>query len=325
MSSFRFILMPVVAGGFVLLTGSVGLVRPGSADAARDTAPPPAHLAPPTRSAPNAAAVAALDRTLTLLDPGSLHWLEMGLWQQVSAGGVVCEAEGRYLLAPGPRFRLELKTRHGTATGSLMVVGDGTTLWQKTQIDPGGQATCGRVRLGEVLKRFNRPDVPPQVLDEFFRSQGCGSLVLLLPGLRQQLNWVGKERVRRNGRVLVKLSGVWGPAESAVLAPPGEAWPEGLPRQCRLYLDAETSWPHRLEWWGPDPPHKDDALLVQMEFRDPVINRPMSADRCAREFTPDLDPAQVPDITKETIQRLDARCRKIQKVRASHAPATAAP
>ncbi len=321
MSSFRSVLMPLSAGAALLLLGSVGLVRPSGADAARDPAPPPPQLPPPAAAAPDAAAVAALDRTLALLAPGKLQWLEMGLWQRVSAGGVVCEAEGRYLLAPGPRFRLELKTHHGSATGSLVVVGDGTTLWQKTQVGSGAPASCRRVRLGEVFERFNRPEVPPQVLDEFFRAQGCGSIVLLLPGLRQQLNWVGKERVRRDGRVLVKLSGVWAPAETAVLVRPGAEWPEGLPRQCRLYLDAETSWPHRLEWWGPDPPRDADALLVQVEFRDPVLNRPLSAERCAREFRLDIDPAQVPDMTKETIQQLDARRRKIQIVQASHAPA----
>ena len=53
-------------------------------------------------------------------------------------------------------------------------------------------------------------------------------------------------------------------------------WPHSFPRQCRLFLDARTRWPHRLEWWGPAPPRKGDSLLLQMEFRNPRLGQPLA-------------------------------------------------
>ena len=55
----------------------------------------------------------------------------------------------------------------------------------------------------------------------------------------------------------------------------------------RLYLDPKTLWPHRLEWWGADPPRPGDVLLMQTEFRDPLLNRPPPPDRLMRELTLD--------------------------------------
>jgi hypothetical protein len=127
------------------------------------------------------------------------------------------------------------------------------------------------------------------------------------------MNWVHKETVRRNGRVLLKLAGTWAPAEAAVLSRSGTSWPNGLPRQCRLYLDPDTLWPQRLEWWGPQPARRDDSLLVQLEFRDPVLNRAPSAEQVARAFQPDVNPAQVPDATALVLGQLEARARSLAR------------
>jgi hypothetical protein len=96
--------------------------------------------------------------------------------------------------------------------------------------------------------------------------------------------WTEKEEVRRQDRNLIKLTGVLTLTSAEALAPAKEKWPDGLPRAARLYLDPKTLWPHRMEWWGPDPPRKGDVLLMQIEFRDPALNQPMSAERCAGEF-----------------------------------------
>jgi hypothetical protein len=106
----------------------------------------------------------------------------------------------------------------------------------------------------------------------------------LLQTMRSRLEWSRMETVRREGRAFIKLTGTWSSESAEALAPTGGSWPDGLPQQCRLYLDAETLWPHRVEWWGPDVPRSADVLLVQMEFRDPVLNQPLSAEGCAREF-----------------------------------------
>jgi hypothetical protein len=315
MSYSRFVLLPLVACTALLLTGSLGPGRPSAGPRPAEAAmiaplAPASQPAPPADPVPDAEAGAALARSLALLAPDRLRWLEVALWQRITAQGMSCEAEGRYLAAPGGRFRLDLKTRNGGCPGALQVINDGTCLWQTTKIGPGDQTTYRRYRLEEVQAALDDPATAPAVRDEFLRDQNCAGVLTLLPALRERMTWFRRERVRRDGRLLVKLSAAWKPAEAAALVRPGTPWPDDLPRQVRLYLDPETFWPHRLEWWGPDPDRPDDSLLIQMEFRDPVLNRPLSAERCAREFRPDAQSEKFPEVTGATAARIRARSQR---------------
>jgi len=299
MSCVRFCLLPILSGSIFLLTGA--LSSPSS---------PSLSPAPPAPADPAAAQM--LDRALERLAGQRLDWVEMNLWQQVNVQELCYQAEGRYLAGPDHRFRLDLHTHVGSTDGRLQVVSDGATLWQSRRIGA-GPASVSKIDLKEVLAILNRPGTPPQLRDEFFHSQFQLGILPLLRGLRQQVTWSKKETVRRNGRVLLKLSGAWSadPTHAnALLAAP---WPAGLPRQGRLYLDPQTLWPHRVEWWGPDPPQAEDAPLVQMEFRDPVLNRPLSPERCAVEFTLSDGPAGAIDQTREAITRLQIRAQELTR------------
>ena len=55
-------------------------------------------------------------------------------------------------------------------------------------------------------------------------------------------------------------------------------------RQCCIYLDTETFWPHRLEWWGAEKSSEPSQLLSQTEYREAIVNQPLSAERLAAEF-----------------------------------------
>jgi hypothetical protein len=314
----RFLLLPVVACTALLLAGSFGTVSP-SVPSHQDQPPEPvvsalpASLALPLPTAPDAEAGAAVDRALALLDPKRLVWLDTRVWQQVHAEDVTCEADGRFVAGPGCRFRLDMATHRGNTDGTMQVVSDGRTLWQTTRIGKGSWTKPSRVRLTEVLALLDRPDTPPGVREEFFQSQGCGGLPTLLPSLRQRMDWVRKEAVRRNDRYFIKLSGTWTSAVAASLAPVAKSWPPHMPRSCRLYLDPESAWPHRLEWWGPDPARGDEVLLVEMEFRDPVLNRALTADQCASTFRPDADEQSMPDVTADVTQRLKAHIAQLRK------------
>jgi hypothetical protein len=316
MSSSRYFLVPLASCSALLLMGSIGPVRP-SAGPRPERPVSSAPLAPTTQPAPPAdvagdpEAVAALDRALALLDPARLHWLEVGLWQRISQQGVVCEATGRYRAAPEGRFRLDLATEAGRTAGLYQVINDGTMLWQATRIGPGDWTNCRRYRVQDVMRQLNRPDTPEAVRDDFLRKQDGAGVLALLPALRGRMTWFRREAVRRDGRLLLKLSGTWTPAyTAAALVRPGRPWPDGLPRQCRLYLDPATAWPCRFEWWGPDAPRPDDALLIQMEFRDPVLNQPLPAEDCARVFRPDADPALFPEQTTEVLEGIRASTRR---------------
>jgi hypothetical protein len=317
MSYSRFLVLPVVAGSTLLLMGSLGTVHPSGTSRPEQhlevvSVALSAQLAQSAPAAPDAQAGATFEKALAPLDPSRLAWLETKLWQQMHTENITCEAEGRFLSGPGHRFRLDLTTRHGATAGTIQVVSDGSTLWRATRTGKGKWTRTSRVRLKDVLPLLNRPDTSPVARDEFYQDQGCGGLPTLLPSLRQRVDWVRKEAVRRNDRLFVKLSGTWAPAVAAALAPADKPWPPHLPRQCRLYLDPGTSWPHRLEWWGPDPGRGDDVLLVEMEFRDPVLNRPLTAEQCAREFRPDADERIMPDVTAEVTQRLKTRIAQLR-------------
>jgi hypothetical protein len=306
MSHCRFLLLPSLAGFFLLLISANSAVGPPLTS----PAPLPSLALLPFDAPPDPAANQLLDRAVALLAPERLEWLEMKLRQQVRVQGVTYAVEGRYLGGPDNRLRLELNTRQGNVQGRLVVVSDGITLWQQTRVGNDGQDRCKQMNLREILDLLNSPGMPAGWREQFLQNQAFGAVTTLLPGLRQRMNCVGMDTVRREGRVLHRVTAVWKPSVAAGLSPAGKPWPAGLARQCRLYLDVGTLWPHRLEWWGPDPPREEDSLLVQMEFRDPVLNQPPSAERCANEFQVKVDDDTATDITPETTQRLKDRAKK---------------
>jgi hypothetical protein len=295
MSCFRFCLLPPLLGSLFLLTGALST-----------PSPPAASLPPPVSVDPAAAQV--FDQALARVAPQRLTWVEMNLWQQVNVQNLCYQAEGRYLAGPDHRLRLDLQIRVGDTDGWLQVICDGALLWQCRQIGA-GPPIHSKIDLQAVLALVNTPGTAPQLRAEFLQDQSFGGVGPLLYGLREQVTWTRKETVRRYGRTLVRLTGSW----NADPAPTGAPWPPGLPRQARLYLDPATLWPHRLEWWGPDPPRSADALLVQMEFRDPVLNCPPPAERCTAAFSVPGNGYNIPDRTSEVAARLQDRARQLAR------------
>ena len=86
-------------------------------------------------------------------------------------------------------------------------------------------------------------------------------------------------------------------------------WPITLPRTCRVYLDKQTSWPYRFEWWGPVPAKTEDVLLLQMEFRNPRRSKPD-----ASAFTFDAGGEKVDDKTAEKITRIIQARNRLQSM-----------
>ena len=124
----------------------------------------------------------------------------------------------------------------------------------------------------------------------------------LLFSLRTGVLWARRDTVRRGDGRFIKLTGAL-PA-NPVPTSADASRPELLPRQCRLYLDIDTLWPHRIEWWGCEASHFNDVALLQMEFRDPVLNQPLSTDRCDREFTFPVAVERAFNQTPEMIERM---------------------
>ena len=94
------------------------------------------------------------------------------------------------------------------------------------------------------------------------------------------------------------------------IAAADQTWPEGLHRCCYLYFDPQTSWPCRVEWRGPNERNGVDVSLLQMEFRDPLLNRALTPAQCRHEFTFDPATAKVVDQTQQVAESLKEQSAK---------------
>ena len=269
-------LLPPLGGCILWLAGAFGQ-QPAP------PAPPAERQTPAPKADPEGTGL--LKQAIQELDPSKHPWLETAIWQQVDLQGLTFQAEGRYLTAPDHRVRLELQVRLGGTTGKLTVVSDGSTLWESTQIghaEPRVQPTD----LTKALETMTRPPAKEQAGEAFLQARSLRGVAPLLQNIQAQMTVTRKERVQRHGQDLFKLTAVWSEDTAKMIVPPNAPWPTLLPRQCRLYLDPKPPhWPHRLEWWGPIAPRSEDVLLLQMEFRHYKLDRELSKEQCAREFT----------------------------------------
>jgi hypothetical protein len=298
---YRLLLVLAAVAGLVLFVKA--RARPA------DPPGPSPPLAPTPADDPRARE--ALARALEALADDRVQWLEAGIWQRVELPGLAYEADGRYLMAPGHRFRLEVRTHVDGGQGALLLVCDGSTLWQATGAGAGGWETVTRLGLQDVFAALNGPAGSPRLRTEFLQGPTFTGVAPLLRNLSHRLAWVRHDTARRGGAEWLELTGVWPADVAAALAPPDRPWPVGLPRQCRVCLDARTFWPHRIEWRGPCGGRGEDALLAQTEFRTPVFNRPLPPERCAREFTFQPGSAHVTDQTGTVTASLAARAQQL--------------
>lgn len=277
-----------VVGGSCLVMLSAALTRTTASVTPAPTAAlsltiEPSIVPPAPTPSPDAAAERCLEQSLDAFKAERVKWLEISIWQKVQLPGCAYEADGSYRLAPGQRFRLEMHTHPGGGEGTMLSVSDGHYLWQAERPGSGGWENVTRVNLSEVFSVMSGP-AEPQLRCEFLQRPHFQGILPLLRNLSCRLVWARGEVIRQAGVKLIHLVGVWPKEKALKYAPADEAWPAALPRQCHLYLDAQTYWPRRVEWWGPFTAGGVDRLLVQMEFRDPVLNRPLTDDVCARLF-----------------------------------------
>jgi hypothetical protein len=255
--------------------------------------PPGKPAEPPPKLKSDPAAVDALKKALEQLDMKRHGAVKTDLWQAVDVQGLSFQAKGSYLAAPGQRVRLELTILRIAGTkADTKVICDGNVLWEISEIGSQG-ASVARVNLKRVLEEMDDPK-KLQTRESFLQSQSFAGLTPLLENLKTHITFTAAEMTTWQGHKVKRLTGTWAevPVES-------KEWGEFMPRQCILYLDAETYWPYRLEWWGPTvrgEPRSKDALLMQLEFRNP--ERPNEKEIAAKNFT--YDPPSSATVTDKT-------------------------
>jgi hypothetical protein len=276
---------------FLTVTGLLGLM---GAFVSPFSSGRPILALPP--NVPDAAAEQTLDRAIVAMAPERIGYVETKLWQKVTLPNLAYEANGRYLSGPDRRFRLELRTKQDSGEATRLVVSDGATLWEAQRIGSGEWDTVTKLDLAPLLTALDGDGTAALLRAEFLDGPRFGGVAPLLRNLRGRMNWVHLEKINRAGKPQLRVTGVWAP-DYAVYIRTEEGWPTGLPEQCRLDLDPLTLWPNRLEWWGPITTGGTDTLLAQLEFRDPVVHKTVSAERCTREFTFHPGTAHVDDRT----------------------------
>lgn len=285
------------------LTRTAASVAPFSAESPElESNSVPAAPAPQ----PDPAAERCLDQAIELFQADRVTWLVMTIWQKAQFPGFVYEANGSYHLAPGQRFRLEMHTHPAEGEGTMLSVSDGRELWRAERSGQGDWENVTHVNLSEVFAVMNGP-AGRKLRDEFLQRPHFQGMTPLLRNLRSHLVWARGELLRQNEGERIHLVGVWSKQEALKHVAHNQPWLVGLPRQCHLYLDARGYWPHRVEWWGPRTSGGPDRMLVQMEFRNPVFNRPLSAEACSRLFVFHPGAAdfadQTADVTAEVTKR----------------------
>lgn len=306
MSWTRIALLSLAVASAAVLAGALAQSPTKKAEA--PPPPPSSRVAPP-----DPAATKALEQAVQAIDRNKLKWLETMLWQQVNVQGLQVQSEGIYLAGPDYRVHLNLKVRLAEATGKMEMVCDGNTFWEVMQFGD-KEPTVIKREIKKALETLNGPTATPALKEEYLQRWAFAGLAPLLKGLQERLVFSKIEKTRWHNHDVLKLTGTWNNAMSAQLQQdPKQPWPEYLPRSCVIYLDEKNHWPHRIEWWGPSPPLEGDALLLQMEFRNPKFTE-MSSERCEKVFT--YTPGKkkdIPDQTSQLIAELNARIAQLKK------------
>jgi hypothetical protein len=290
--------LPIVAALVLVAAQAQQTTPPTSAPAT----PPPPLGEPPVA---NDDATRALDDAIADLDRQKLLWIDTTLWQQFDLHGLSFQARGRYVVGPEQRLHLDLELDMAGNTGSLQVFCDGVAHVETIQIGQAERLVRSKLDLTK-LKPYLEGDNPPQLRDEFFQAHLFQGIVPLMRSLRHHLVCTSIEKSAWNGKNVTVVTGTWSlDTQKHIAGDPPTPWPAYVPRQCRIFLDAASHWPHRLEWRGPAPHQADDSLLVQMEFRDPKLNRPPAPEHCAALFT--FDPSTARQLDKSDRTDLQAR------------------
>ncbi len=234
---------------------------------------PPADAAQFTPLA-QASAETILDRAAKVL--ADIRWLEMTVCQHLDTEEGSLNIQGKLVQGPGRRLHLELALQGGQGISKLCWKCDGQHYWQALQHGQEKPEICN----GTLLPNGTLPTMAQKQQQLLACRDWIGPLTMV-QNLRKRWQDLHQEVGMWRGRPVIRISGHC----LAETDHASEDLPDGAaPQHCFLYLDADTLWPCRLEWH-----HKQRAaeLLppwLYLEFRHPVVNRPLAPDVCAQVF-----------------------------------------
>jgi hypothetical protein len=167
------------------------------------------------------------------------------------------ELKGQYLKAQNNKVRLQL-TLGGlqNATGSMLQVSDGETLWDvQTIID---SQSYRKRRIGEILAKVNDPRMDVTLREQILAQLGFAGPDALLMGLRKAIRFDSMTEDTFNGVPVVIIQGEWKDRSSLVAPgqpplPTNAPLPAYVPSIVRAWIGKENGWPYQIRLVGRAP------------------------------------------------------------------------
>ncbi|MSQ94563.1 MAG: hypothetical protein EXR98_08395 [Gemmataceae bacterium] len=207
-----------------------------------------------------------LQKVLTVLEPENTPWLRTKVRQTVTAADSSFFAEGFLQRGPNHCARLEMNIVAKNGISQLRVVSDGDVI-AEARLYAGQNPTVSVKR----LLADNRTDK-----NELLAKMGCGGPYALVQEFKNQLTNAAMQTGLLEGNPVIRIQGDLKPPQGARAAFAG--------RSCCIDLDAETLWPHRLEWQESGR-SKNTLTVVRIDFLEPELHRELSAAECMKVFS----------------------------------------
>jgi hypothetical protein len=219
----------------------------------------------PTSSNIHLDAVAILEHAQILVE--KLDWLAVDLRQKKRRGETPWSSEGTLQRGPNGCCRLELEMRMGSSGENRMtVVCDGRILARAMSSD----------NAKPKIETWPMPEDLPSK-NAILGNHGCGGPASVLAQVRSRgADWFAQPAALGD-RPGIAMTG-------RINALPQDFQTGTAPKFARLFLDAETLWLARAEWWT-ELPDSGGVILYEVEFLRPRLNQPLSLDECGRAFS----------------------------------------
>ena len=256
-----------------------GPIAPPGPGAAQTTPPGAGKAADPTANEPPTDADKQLDEAIKLV--AALKSVSADINQAVDLLDQKFSVSGRYLKAQNNRVYLNLKVSGlADATGQMLQVCDGQTLWDYQQILD--SQSYRKIGVTQVFQKLSSPDIDPEMRTQIYAQFGFSGPEEMIRGLRKSVRFTQKDPGTLDGKDVWVLRGEWRD-RSGLLGPnsqpisPTMPLPAYVPSLVVLTIGQADGWPYKLRLVGRRPPQLLDTRKVGPDGR-PIGSRNQIAD-----------------------------------------------
>jgi len=219
--------------------------RPGSPP------PPPPSVDQAEPTEPTEAEV-AIDEAIEKVK--ALKGVSADVTQTVKMLGQQFRLEGKYIKAEPNRVHMSLTLSGlGDATGTMLQVCDGKTLWDYSKILDA--QSCQKLEITGILQALADPECDETLRESIITRLNLAGPETLLTGLRKTVEFNAKSSTNLEGKSVWELAGTWKDREALTGTgqekfPPTAPLPPYVPSIVYVWIDQETGWPYKVKMSG---------------------------------------------------------------------------